>query len=79
MCSLSAVLILFCCFSEVSVLFKSRPEHFTARPHQKLKKKTHHYQKEQFSTDSPHNIEKRQKVTDAHRSQNNANIVVLVR
>lgn len=78
MCSLSAVLILFCCFSGVCMFFKSRREYFTARSYQKLNE-NHTITKTHFSTDSPHNIEKRQEITDAHRTDKNANIVVLVR
>jgi len=57
---------------------RSRREYFTARSHQKLKE-THTITKKQFSTDSPHSIEKRQKVTDAYRTDNKTYTVVHVR
>jgi len=60
------------------MFFKSRREHFAARSHQKLNE-NHTITKTHFSTHSSHNAEKRQEVTDAHRTDNNANIVVFVK
>jgi len=58
------------------MFFISRREHFTARSHQKLNE-NHTITKTHFSTDSPH-VEKGQEANDAHRTDNNANIVVFV-
>jgi hypothetical protein len=69
----------FCCCSRVRMFFKSGREYFTAQAHLKPNENHTISKKKQFSTDSPHNREKRQKVTDAHRTDKNANIVMLVR